>query len=133
MKKQAVQKLKLFAGGMLSRFQENKDLFIEISGNYQSGTVSYPFSLVFDGEEYVLTFQKETTKGEFSTLFSSLIDGANLYDVLTLTYADRTGRLMLRADNKNVTTISSNKLNSNNKWRKFNYIDMECFSNSNKL
>ncbi len=110
MNKQAVQKVKLFCGGMLSRFSENKDLFLEVSGSYQSGAVSYPFTVVFDGEQYVLTFQKETVKGEFAKLFSDLIEQANLYDILTLTYADRTGRLMLRADNKNVSTKSDNQV-----------------------
>ena len=110
MNKQAVQKLKLLASGILSRFEENKDLFLEVSGSCQSGTVSYPFSLIFDGEQYVLTFQKESTRGVFSELFHSLVSQANLYDELELTYADRTGRLMLRADNKNVTTKSDNKV-----------------------
>ena len=110
MNKQSVQKIKLFTSGMISRFQENKDLFIEVSGIFQSGTVSYPFSLVFSGEEYTLTFQKETVKGTFENLFSNLIEQANLYDILNLTYADRTGRLMLRADNKNVTTKSDNQV-----------------------
>ncbi|MBQ7950336.1 MAG: SAM-dependent methyltransferase [Clostridia bacterium] len=110
MNKQAVQKVKLFCGGMQSRFLENKDLFIEVSGSYQSGTVSYPFSILFEGETYVLTFQKETIRGAFDTVFSHLIEQANLYDILTLTYADRTGRLMLRADNKNVSTKSDNQV-----------------------
>ena len=110
MNKQAVQKLKLFSGGMVSRFSENKDLFIEVSGSYQSGTVSYPFSVTFSGETYRLDFQKEITRGEFSDLLFSLIDQANLYDILNLTYADRTGRLHLRADNKNVTTKSDNQV-----------------------
>lgn len=110
MNKQAVQKVKLFCGGMQSRFLENKDLFLEVSGSYQSGTVSYPFSILFEGETYVLTFQKETIRGAFDTVFSHLIEQANLYDILTLTYADRTGRLMLRADNKNVSTKSDNQV-----------------------
>ncbi len=110
MNKQAVQKLKLFSGGIISRFSENKDLFLEVSGCYQSGTVSYPFSITFDGEDYSLSFQKEKTKGEFADLLSSLMEQANLYDILNLTYADRTGRLHIRGDNKNVTTKSDNQV-----------------------
>ena len=79
-------------------------------GTYKSGAVNYPFTISFDGETYTLTFQKESTKGAFSELFSSLFNQANLYDELELTYADRTGRLMLRADVKNVTTKSDNKV-----------------------
>lgn len=110
MNKQAVQKLKLFSGGIISRWEENKDLFLEVSGSYQSGTVTYPFSVSFYGEGYTLDFQKEKTKGEFPALLSSLVEQANLYDILNLTYADRTGRLHLRADNKNVTTKSDNQV-----------------------
>ncbi len=110
MNKQAVQKLKLFAGGLVARFLENQTLFLQVSGSCQSGSVSYPFSILFDGKDYLLSFQKETTKGDFESLLSSVLEDANLYDVIHLTYQDRTGRLMLRADNKNVTTKSDNKV-----------------------
>lgn len=95
---------------MLSRWEENQALFIEVSGAYKSGAVVYPFTVSYDGESYRRTFQKETTKGEFPKLFHSLLEQANLYDELELTYADRTGRLILRADAKNVTTKSDNKV-----------------------
>ncbi len=110
MNKQTIQKLKLFGSGMLSRWEENKDLFLEVSGTYKSGAVTYPFSLTYDGEAYFLTFQKEKTKGSFSELFNSILEAANLYDELELFYADRTGRLILRADAKNVTTKSDNQV-----------------------
>ena len=41
---------------MLSRWDENKDLFLEVSGQYKSGAVTYPFTLSYDGENYFLTF-----------------------------------------------------------------------------
>ncbi len=110
MNKQTVQKLNLFGSGILSRWEENQALFLEVSGQYKSGAVTYPFSVSFDGEDYKLTFQKESAKGAFAELFSSLLNQANLYDELELTYADRTGRLILRADAKNVTTKSDNKV-----------------------
>ncbi len=110
MNKQTIQKLKLFGSGMLSRWEENKALFLEVSGTYKSGALTYPFVLGYDGDIYHLTFQKETARGEFSKLFHSLLEQANLYDELELTYADRTGRLILRADGKNVTTKSDNKV-----------------------
>ncbi len=110
MNKQTIQKLKLFGSGMLSRWEENRSLFLEVSGTYKSGAVNYPFRLDFDGEVYRFTFQKETAKGEFPKLFNSLLEQANLYDELELIYADRTGRLILRADGKNVTTKSDNKV-----------------------
>lgn len=110
MNKQTIQKLKLFGSGILSRWEENQTLFLEVSGQYKSGAVTYSFTISFDGESYTLTFQKESTKGVFSELFSSLLEQANLYDELELTYADRTGRLILRADGKNVTTKSDNKV-----------------------
>ena len=110
MNKQTIQKLKLFGSGILSRWEENKDLFLEVSGAYKSGAVTYPFVVAYDGETYCLTFQKEKNKGAFSDLFGSLLETANLYDELELIYADRTGRLILRADAKNVTTKSDNKV-----------------------
>ncbi len=110
MNKQTIQKLKLSGSGILSRWEENQALFLEVSGTYKSGAVNYPFRLDYDGETYRFTFQKEATKGEFPKLFNSLLEQANLYDELELIYADRTGRLLLRADGKNVTTKSDNKV-----------------------
>lgn len=110
MNKQTIQKLKLFGSGMLSRWEENQALFLDVSGEYKSGAMTYPFTVSYDGEAYFLSFQKEKTKGEFPKLFSTLLEQANLYDELELIYADRTGRLILRADAKNVTTKSDNKV-----------------------
>ncbi|MBO5409011.1 MAG: SAM-dependent methyltransferase [Clostridia bacterium] len=110
MNKQTVQKLNLFGGGILSRWEENQALFLEVSGQYKSGAVTYPFTVSFDGETYKLTFQKECMKGLFPELFTSLLSKANLYDELELTYADRTGRLILHGDAKNVTTKSDNRV-----------------------
>lgn len=110
MNKQTIQKLKLFGSGILSRWEENKDLFLEVNGAYKSGAVAYPFTVSYDGEVYALIFQKEKAKGIFSDLLNSLLEQANLYDELELIYADRTGRLILRADAKNVTTKSDNKV-----------------------
>jgi SAM-dependent methyltransferase len=108
MNKQAISKLNLFISGIISRYLENKDIFLGIKGEYKSGTISYPFTILC-ADKYILSFQKDNKNGEFEELLDLLIHSANLYDELNLIYSDRTGTLIIKADNRSVTTKTDNK------------------------
>jgi SAM-dependent methyltransferase len=108
MNKQAISKLNLFISGIISRYLENKELFLGVKGEYKSGTISYPFTILYS-DKYTLNFQKENKIGDFEELLEHLIRSANLYEELNLIYSDRTGTLIIKADNRAVTTKTDNK------------------------
>jgi len=106
MNKQSVGKLKLFASGIISRYTENKDIFIGLSGEYVSGLKAYPFSINCDSE---LLFNNEKITSGFPELVAGITDKANLYDSVKITYTDRAGSLIILGDNRNVTAKTDNK------------------------
>ena len=118
MNKQSVAKLKLFASGIISRYEENKDIFIGLKGEYTSGLKAYPFS-INDSE---LFLNNEKASAEFPVLIDKIIDSANLYDSIKITYMDRTGTLIISGDNRNITVKTDNKIEKPEETKKSNFI-----------
>ena len=104
MNKQSVSKLKLFASGIISRYEENKNIFIGLKGEFTSGLKTYPFTI-----SDVLSFNNEEISGDFPVLIDKITDFANLYDSIKITYIDRTGTLIITGDNRNVNAKTDNK------------------------
>ena len=105
MNKQTVTKIELFLGGIKQRYIENENIFVDVYGEFSSGTVKYKFSL----KDGLLNFNKENEEGTFCELIDSLIKKANLYDGLKFYYRDRISVTEIIADNKRINSKTVNE------------------------
>ena len=56
MKKKTVSKVDLFFSGLLSRMEENRDFFTDITINFKSGTKNFP-AKILQNDEITLDYQ----------------------------------------------------------------------------
>lgn len=97
-----INKLKLFAQSLKNRHEEAEDFFVELSIDFVSGKKTFEASF---GEK--LYYNKEYYTLSFSEAIDFITKEAVKYDALTLTYKERGTKIVIKADNKNVTIKQS--------------------------
>ncbi len=102
MNKKTVSKINLFFSGLLSRMDENKDFFTDITINLKSGTKAFPAKILYDGD-VTLDYQAVKRKMNIDGIWSILSDELPKYDEAQIIYSERGARIVIDASDKKVT------------------------------
>jgi SAM-dependent methyltransferase len=101
MNKKTIAKVNLFFSGLISRMEENKDFFTEITINFKSGTKIFPAKILYT-DEITLDFQavKKTVKSEdlCDIIAAELLN----YDEAQIIYSERGAKIVIDANDKKV-------------------------------
>ena len=73
MNKKTVSKVNLFFGGLVSRMEENKDFFNDITINLKSGTKNFPAKILYT-DDITLDYQAVKRKVEKDGLWDIIVD-----------------------------------------------------------
>ncbi len=103
MDNKALQKLKLMMQGMVSRMAEELDFFEDLTGEFKSGTKSFPLVCDLEGDRLKVRFEARTVTASLEELPELITEFASRFEKVDLTYRTRGEALTLEADNKNVT------------------------------
>ncbi len=101
MNKKTVSKVNLFFSGLVSRMEENRDFFTDITINFKSGTKIFPAKISYDGD---VTFDYQAVKRQVQTgeLWDILSDELLKYDEAQIIYSERGARIVVEASDKKV-------------------------------
>ncbi|MCI8404773.1 MAG: SAM-dependent methyltransferase [Clostridia bacterium] len=101
MNKKTVSKVNLFFSGLVSRMEENRDFFTDITINFKSGTKIFPAKISYDGD---VTFDYQAVKRQAQTgeLWDILSDELLKYDEAQIIYSERGARIVVEASDKKV-------------------------------
>jgi hypothetical protein len=101
MNKKTISKVNLFFSGLISRMEENKDFFTEITINFKSGKKFFPAKILYS-DEITLDFQavKKTVKSEdlCDVIAAELLN----YDEAQIIYSERGAKIVIDANDKKV-------------------------------
>lgn len=103
MKKQNINKLKLFFMGLESRFGENENIFKELSFKFKTGLKEFKGIGKYEDGKIKYNFNGKTNIVSFKEMLDSIARESEEYDVLELIYSERGNNVLISADNKNVT------------------------------
>ncbi len=101
MNKKTVSKVNLLFSGLVSRMEENRDFFTDITINFKSGTKIFPAKISYDGD---VTFDYQAVKRQAQTgeLWDILSDELLKYDEAQIIYSERGARIVVEASDKKV-------------------------------
>ncbi|WML36473.1 SAM-dependent methyltransferase [Clostridium sp. OS1-26] len=102
MNKQSITKLNLFLIGLKNRFEENLDIFKDITVIYKAGLKNFKGIGTYDSGKIKFNFNGKTDSLSIDELVDKLCSDAVNYDSITLTYSERGTDILIEADNKNV-------------------------------
>ncbi len=101
MNKKSTSKIKLFFAGLLSRAEENKDFFTDITVEYKSGTKPFPAKITYDNG-FILNYQAVKRTLSADELAEFIPTEASKYDSARIIYSERGARIVIEADDKRV-------------------------------
>ena len=101
MNKKTVSKVNLFFSGFLSRMEENKEFFRDITINFKSGTKIFPAKIIY-GDAITLDYQAVKQEVGKEKLWDILSEELLKYDEAKITYTERGARLVIEASDKKV-------------------------------
>lgn len=101
MNKKTVSKVNLFFSGLLSRMEENKDFFTDITINFKSGTKNFP-AKVLQGDELTLDYQAVKRAVERDAVWDIIAEELLKYDEAQIIYSERGARIVIDANDKKV-------------------------------
>ncbi|MCX7772242.1 MAG: SAM-dependent methyltransferase [Clostridia bacterium] len=102
MDKQALQKLSLMLQGLAYRLSEEMEYFQGLTGEFKSGTKTFPLSCGFMEGQLKLSFEGRMLETEPARLPGLLCEFAGRYERLVLAYKTRGEAIIIEADSKNV-------------------------------
>lgn len=102
MDNKALQKLKLMLQGMVNRMTEEKDFFEGLTGEFKSGTKTFPLVGTLEDNGLKIRFEGRSSTIGFDTLPELITEYAGRFEKVVITYKTRGEALILEADNKNV-------------------------------
>lgn len=103
MDNKALQKLNLMLKGVIYRLNDEKDYFEELSGEFKSGTKTFPMTCTIKDEGFNIRFEGRNVLVENEMLPSTITDFAGRFEKVVLTYKTRGEILVIEADSKNVS------------------------------
>ncbi len=110
MNKKTVSKTSLFFSGLLSRMEENKDFFTDITINFKSGTKIFPAKILYSNE---ITLDYQAVKAEYTkdNIWDKIAEEMLKYDEAQIIYNERGARIVIDANDKKVGMRHEDTLN----------------------
>lgn len=103
MNKRTVSKINLFLGGLISRMEENKEFFCNITVVYKSGTKPFTAKIEYSSEnEIVFDYQAVKKTVEVGKIAEIICDEALKYDEAQIIYSERGAKIVIDANDKKV-------------------------------
>lgn len=99
MNKKTVSKVNLFFGGLVSRMEENKDFFNDITINLKSGTKNFPAKILYT-DDITLDYQAVKRKVEKDDLWDIIAEELLKYDEAQIIYSERGAKIVIDANDK---------------------------------
>ena len=101
MNKKTVQKTNLFFTGLLSRMEENKLFFNDITINFKSGTKDFPAKILY-GDEITIDYQAVKRAVEHNEIWDIIAEEMLKYDSAQIIYSERGAKIVIDASDKRV-------------------------------
>ncbi len=101
MNKKTISKTDLFFSGLLSRMEENKDFFTDITINFRSGTKNFPAKILY-GNKIILDYQAVKQEIGRDGLRDIIAEEMQKYDSAQIIYSERGAKIVIDADDKRV-------------------------------
>lgn len=101
MNKKTVSKVDLFFSGLLSRMEENRDFFTDITINFKSGTKNFP-AKILQNDEITLDYQAVKRAVERDALWDIIAQELLKYDEAQIIYSERGAKIVIDANDKKV-------------------------------
>ena len=101
MNKKNVQKVNLFFSGLISRMEENRDFFTDITIDFKSGTKNFPAKILC-GDSITLDYQAVKRAVGRDEIWDIIAEEMQKYDSARIIYSERGARIVIEADDKRV-------------------------------
>jgi SAM-dependent methyltransferase len=101
MNKKTVQKTNLFFTGLLSRMEENKLFFNDITISFKSGTKDFPAKILY-GDEITIDYQAVKRTVEHNEIWDIIAEEMLKYDSAQIIYSERGAKIVIDASDKRV-------------------------------
>lgn len=110
MNKKTVSKTSMFFSGLLSRMEENKDFFTDITINFKSGTKIFPAKILYS-DAITLDYQAVKAKYTKENIWDKIAEEMLKYDEAQIIYNERGARIVIDANDKKVGMRHEDTLN----------------------
>lgn len=101
MNKKTISKISLFFSGLLSRMEENRDFFKDITINFKSGTKIFPAKIT-QGDNVTIDYQAVKREISKDDLWDILAEEMLKYDEAKIIYTERGAKIVIDANDKKV-------------------------------
>lgn len=101
MNKKTISKINLFFSGLLSRMEENRDFFTDITIQFKSGTKTFP-AKILQNDTIILDYQAVKHEVERDELWDILAEELLKYDEAKIIYTERGAKIVIEASDKKV-------------------------------
>ena len=101
MNKKTVSKVDLFFSGLLSRMEENRDFFTDITINFKSGTKNFP-AKILQNDEIAHDYQAVKRAVERDALWDIIAQELLKYDEAQIIYSERGAKIVIDVNDKKV-------------------------------
>lgn len=101
MNKKTISKASLFFSGLISRMEENKDFFTDITIDFKSGTKNFP-AKILQGDNITLDYQAVKRTVSRDEIWGVIAEEMQKYDSARIIYSERGARIVIEADDKRV-------------------------------
>ena len=101
MNKKTISKINLFFSGLLSRVEENRDFFKDITIQFKSGTKIFP-AKIEQADKITLDYQAVKREVDKDDLWNILAEELLKYDEAKIIYTERGAKIVIDANDKKV-------------------------------
>ena len=101
MNKKTIQKASLFFTGLISRMEENKLFFTDITINFKSGTKNFPAKILY-GDEIILDYQAVKREVKRDEIWNIIAEELTKYDEAQVIYTERGAKIVIDISDKKV-------------------------------
>ena len=101
MNKKTISKINLFFSGLLSRMEENRDFFKDITIQFKSGTKIFP-AKIEQADKITLDYQAVKREVDKDDLWNILAEELLKYDEAKIIYTERGAKIVIDANDKKV-------------------------------
>lgn len=101
MNKKTISKTSLFFSGLISRMEENKDFFTDITIDFKSGTKNFPAKILY-GDSITLDYQAVKRDVSRDEIWEIIAEEMQKYESARIIYSERGARIVIESDDKRV-------------------------------
>lgn len=102
MNRKTISKTGLFFSGLLSRMEENKDFFTDITIDFKSGTKNFPARILYD-VKIMLNYQAVKREVGRDEIWKIIAEEMQKYDSARIIYSERGAKIVIEADDRRVS------------------------------